>query len=151
VPPLGRAALNDGKQSELVLEYLENFPIQQHSRILLGMIRFRVASNGTGKEERSRNPVCERVHQSIPKHMPREERAPQSRLQTPGMYRLDHLYRMEGAQDRPYRAGDFGSPVTVARRSRYSRIRPITTISTVSPVLVSITTFWWTLRSSGDS
>lgn len=74
--------------------------------------------------------------------MPREESAPQSRLQTPGMNRLDHLYRMEGAQERQSRAGYFDSPVTVARRGRYSRTRPMTTVSTVSPVVVSITTFW---------
>lgn len=67
MPPLGRATLNDGEETNLIPEYLENVPIQQHSMNLLGMSRFRLASNGTGKEERSRNPVCERVPQSIPK------------------------------------------------------------------------------------
>ena len=73
----------------------------------------------------------------------------------------------KGKTDRLFKTSWVGSPLphgdfrfhvilfrckwTLASWMRYSRIRPITNVSTVSPVLVSITTFWWTLRSSGDS
>lgn len=59
------------------------------------------------------------------------------------MNRLAHLHRMEGAVgDRQVSTGDFDSPDILVRWNRYSRTRPITTVSTVSPVVVSIATFW---------